>query len=353
MTAGCCLPLDEGVRIYNDPSDPQHPKVKSTVDACTAALEARDEDGAIPAIHPPSEVLSSQQQGMMHYREVAFLAESDITHYLGLSSKALGLNMVNRPNEYGTGFESGCYISMRGLDLPLGDLLSLRKTRVWTQNNCVQNEMLLQPSNQLCTQQGLNTYEYVCSAEVRDRPSGLSSHGPGLPTMQCLRTKADKINAERAQEASGVAASAPAQIIELGSIANKRGMNANPKKGAKKPKKEKESNQAEEDAVSASKVSGSTRPASKILDEATSMQFKAADPELHEVVVRLGYLPDCFVKLREENCFGNKMGRSIFQATNCSQSLQILILRPSQHVYPCFSLQIFDSEAVSTCLSVF
>ena len=32
---------------------------------------------------------------------------------------------------------------------------------------------------------------------------------------------------------------------------------------------------------------------------------------------------------------------------------RFLILRPSQHVYPCFSLQIFDSEAVSTCLSVF
>ena len=108
-----------------------------------------------PAIHPLSEVLSSQQKGMMHYREVAFLVESDITHYLGLPSKALGLSMVSRPNEYDTGFETGCYISMRGLDLPLGDLLSLQKTRLWTQSNCVQNEMLLQPSNQLCSQQGL------------------------------------------------------------------------------------------------------------------------------------------------------------------------------------------------------
>ena len=340
--------FDEGAQIYNDKTHPAHGKVKTTVDACRAALEAR-ENGVESSVQPPSEVLATMQQGLMNYYDVGFLGEADITHYFGLPSKALSLKLVSRPREDGSGYDQGIYISLRDLDVSVGELLSIRKTRVWSSSETSHHEALLTRGDQLCAEQGPNTYQYVRKAETDDRPEGL--RWDKLYTMASLKEKAARIiSAREAQEKPEEVQGSGSAVVNLeddgaapvlGSIAKQRQMQQEPSK--KQPKKRATRKTADPDgarvdsparsrqaagavpgAGKSSSQAASTRPA-KTLEPEASAAFKKADPDLHEVVLRLGYIPDCFHNLVIHKCFTLKMGRSLFQA-----GLQFIFI-------PCFS----------------
>lgn len=133
VTKGACKGWDEGMAIYSDSTHPEHSTVKSIVDACCSTL-AEMERGNQVNFSPSSHVESNRNHGVTNYMDVVFLSDSEVIKYSGLGLKALGLTPVSRQNEDGVGSSPGVYISFRGLDaLPYAELMSLRKTRIWSE----------------------------------------------------------------------------------------------------------------------------------------------------------------------------------------------------------------------------
>ena len=135
-----------------------------------------------------------------------------------------------------------------------------------------------------------------------------------LLTIAGLKEKAEKVLEEREEKApnQGTMASMPAAT----SVAAKRKAAAKrqPRRTAARetsPSPERPGSRA---APSVSGGGASRRGSTTAsLDLVASERLRKADPDLHQVVERLGYMPVCFEKLTVEKMFRPNMGRSLYQ----------------------------------------
>lgn len=141
MTKGACKDWVEGMQIYQDSTHPEHNMVVKIVDACCATL-AQMAEGNEVTFHPQGLVDSQAKQGVMHYTDLAFMSDEDLVKHCGLGLKALGFSehavhksqrTAFRDSEDGSGLVEGIYVSFQDLDLPFHDIMSLRKTRIWSE----------------------------------------------------------------------------------------------------------------------------------------------------------------------------------------------------------------------------
>ena len=132
VVKGACMGWEDGMNAYHDSAHPEHAKTVAIVDACCNTL-LEHEKGKDVHFTPPSSVDSQKRQGVMNFMDVAFMSDADLIRYTGLGWKALGLTPVSRENEDGCGTTQGIYISLKDLDLDLPEVMSLRKTRFWSE----------------------------------------------------------------------------------------------------------------------------------------------------------------------------------------------------------------------------
>lgn len=201
ITEGCSKEWDDGIRIYHDKSHPENSQVRRDADESTLCQERR-EAGKEVNFKPPSQVCTTTSTGRTHYYECAFIGEAELVKFTGLGHKALKLEMVRRQNEDGSGTSEGIYISFADLGpLPLNEVLALRRTRVWIDETQNHTQEILAPANQMCKNQGKNVFGLAREAEVRSRPSHLTSSGRDyLPTLTSLIDKANKIIEQRREK---------------------------------------------------------------------------------------------------------------------------------------------------------
>lgn len=201
ITEGCSKEWDEGIQIYHDKGHPEHGSLQRDANEAVAVIERR-EGGKPVNFKPPSTVATCTTTGRTHYYECAFIGEAELVKFTGLGHKALKLEMVTRQNEDGSGTSEGIYISFADLgDLPLNEVLALRRTRVWIDETQNHTQEILSPANQLCKNQGKNVFNFARQAEVSKRPSHLTCSGrDNLPTLKALVEKADKIIEQRREK---------------------------------------------------------------------------------------------------------------------------------------------------------
>lgn len=194
------------------------------------------------------------------------------------------------------------------------------------------SEHNLTPEQQLCQSHGGRVFEYIRDATMEGRPGALKTAGlSSLTTLAALRSKAEGIIAKREakaaellEDANGddkesddeavIAMSAP----KIGSIASAppaaKKKTQTRKKADKDKEKEKGRQIQDDDIVSVSDRGSKGRGGREGLDSAEAEALRKKDQELHAVVVRLGYMPECFSNLSKDTMFSAKIGRSLYQA---------------------------------------
>ena len=200
--------------------------------------------------------------------------------------------------------------------------------------NFVHSEHSLTPDDQLCQDHGSRVFEYIRDAALNNRPGALKSGGiANLQTLDSLKNKASNIISKREAKAAEKADAANVSSDDepagptvlaapsLGSIASQQPPVATKKRAAKKKLTKEREDSPGADVVSMVSGQGASSVGKKSKDKEFSAadlavvnQMKQQDPELHQVVKRLGYVPDCFEKLHLSKMFGSKLGRSIHQA---------------------------------------
>lgn len=197
-------------------------------------------------------------------------------------------------------------------------------------------------------------FDFIRQGALAGRPDSLKCEGrTNLLTLAVLKNKAATIIAKREEKAqAALAVEGSAENVEnedevevqafaapkLGSIASKVQQKM-PKPATKKPAKAKkaavkaepreespENSQAGSASVTASKA-GKLKSTSTQLDPVQAAEFRKAEPELFEVVERLGYIPDCFSNLDVFKHFSNKLGRTLHQARVGFTRLQTRYIR--------------------------
>lgn len=337
ITQGCAMKWATGVKIYNDTSDPEHKEVKKAADEATDNLQ-KIENGEEVTFRPPSAVTTHSTSGRINYFDVGFLTENEIQKLTdNVTCKALAINLVTRTKEDGSGVETGAYVSLKDLppQMSLGEILGMKKTRVWCQESQDLREDILSTENQLCQDQGVRTMKFAREAEVANRPLALQSHGSGVVNLQTIIAKSKDIIAERlAKEAikgsAGEESAAPEDAEEIVDDGPFLGRQAAQTVQPKKQSRRKAAGGAPRGrSPSPSGVTNSKPPSSSHgavknekgakVDAELSKQLRSTDPELFEVVNKLGYFPDCFQNLTVKHMFVGTLGRSLHQdgVVNC------------------------------------
>jgi hypothetical protein len=159
------------------------------------------ENGEIVEFSPPSTVSAGARTGTMNYYDAAFFTEADVLRYCNLPSREFKLKMVSRNFEDGNGSIMGAYMSLRDLgDMSFGDILALRKTRVFSITEACHAEAILDPSDQIRQGQGQDTFAYVVNNATASRDDGTMCLAKNyLPTVLGLQKKAADIMAKREQ----------------------------------------------------------------------------------------------------------------------------------------------------------
>ncbi|CAJ1398141.1 unnamed protein product [Effrenium voratum] len=342
VTIGACKGWEEGCQILNDARHPEHQRTKKLVDECTKSL-AKIEEGCPPTWKPPSCVESAESTGVMHYMDVGFVSDADIERLLGLTARQLGLSKpVSRPNEDGSGRSNGFFISLQDIgDLPVNELLGMRKTRVWTTQHLMHSEKLLCPDDQLAQEQGSVVFNFAVQADVQQRDTGLKSGGfHHLFTFADLQAKAAKELARlEVKQGQGNPDGKPGEPTEaeqgddivvyepgvaLGSMARRQ--TAAAKKVTRKAAVKKQAQQVEGDHQSMrSGLSDAGRSDKNNYGDRRSLAdsgLQESDPDLVPAAQRLGFVPECFFRLKVESCFEERLGRTIFQANRVLKTLE-------------------------------
>jgi hypothetical protein len=275
---------------------------------------------------PASSVGTHNFCGQEGYYEVGFPSEGEVIKYTGLAPKALGLKVTTRPLEDGPGVVSGSYISLRDLDIPLGDILAMRKVKVYRGFETEHNEQILSRARQIRQQQGSDMYTYVTEQTTAAQGDATkTSSRAHLPTLENLRKKAADIISQRQMgeqqqqqmqddeaadeddenEETATRMAKKSGGIALGSIAAK----TYPKsKAAGKKTKRKAKSPSPDPSMRSGGGKGGAGGGYYTLDEGLAK----TDPELHKVAIRLGHTPVSFHRLSvRANLEGQKLGVSI------------------------------------------
>ena len=187
------------------------------------------------------------------------------------------------------------------------------------------------PAWNLAPPLGSCVYDYARTAEVNERPKELQKGAAyHMLSLSDIAEKAAKVVEERESKAAVLAGDiSEPEIVEtsiasapsLGALAAKRAAAAQaapPKKRVKAPKRAaaRSLSPSRSVAVSASGT-GTRKPGKGIkssLDTEVAELFRKHDPDLHQCMERVGYIPDCFVNVTLNRMFLLNKGRSLYQA---------------------------------------
>ena len=115
--------------------------------------------------NPPSSVSHSTSQALTVYYECAFLSESEIVKYTGVSSRVLHLGQPRKLLlEDGVTTLQGYYLSLKGFTEL--DALAVRKVRFESRVAVEHHEGLLLPGRQIRREQGTDTFKFASAKQL-------------------------------------------------------------------------------------------------------------------------------------------------------------------------------------------
>lgn len=170
----------------------QEKPFKEIVDESLEVLGEIEESTGLPRFNPGSSVDRQKAFGIVTYQDFGVVDQTDFLRLTGLTPAQAGkqpyqmlLNgMEEKPEEL-------YLLHLRGLDV--GEILSMRKTRVYFSDETRHDRCYLQPHQQVVKDQGKFVFEYVFKMFQADQPCHLNKNHMGkqsvVETVQQLQDR--------------------------------------------------------------------------------------------------------------------------------------------------------------------
>ena len=329
-----------GIKKYNDPKEDAYTKL---VDDCCAELDKIDAlpNDQQPRFEPPNSVEVHSHIGQYSYYELGFLSDAQVPKYTGLSIKGLGMDPSVRRAEDGKTVIEGLYISLADLpdSMSFGELLSLRKVRLFNQSSTCLLEHQLLAEHQLHEKQGIHLLPFLEDLKPKDSALKPSTSVPTLvelidlaqPILQKQKAKeealaakmaghqdgesdVEEVPAKKGRVAVGAAAMVPLSKKDLQKMAAE-------KKRALKARQASPPPRRDSSKRSDSPTSAVSRPKSSVVGKEGNLKEEdirakiGHDTEMLMVCLRIESVPVCLLNLTVENSFtSSSIGNQIHHA---------------------------------------
>ena len=132
-----------------------------------AARDVHTGETAFSAKGAQSSVKSMKEQGVLTYRDLGLLTDSEFKDVLRVAPNTAKIKPVSWVNEEGQTL-SGFLVSLMGC--PCSIVHAIRKVRLYSRIQVSFANLLVQPGKQLSDSQGQNFYHAACEQELNKRP---------------------------------------------------------------------------------------------------------------------------------------------------------------------------------------